>query len=71
MIKIPYNFESDIKGIIEGLQSRGWMYGGCGSDHEPYSTKWCESLDKGLIDGNYCIIDWGLRLWSFFELYTY
>ena len=58
-MEIPYNFKTDINYIIEELRSKGWMYKGCGSDHEPYSTKWCESLDKGFIDSNYCIIDWG------------
>ena len=57
--KIPYNFKSDIDTIIKHLRSKGWMYGGCGSDQEPYSSKWCESLDEGFIEKTYCIIDWG------------
>lgn len=56
---IPYDFKTDIGGIIKCLRSKGWIYEGCGSDYEPYSTKWCESLDKGLVGSNYCVIDWG------------
>lgn len=60
IVKIPYNIETDFDTISKHLLSKGWMYRGCGSDNEPYSTKWCESLDEGFIDkNNYCIIDWG------------
>jgi hypothetical protein len=59
IVTIPYNFKSDIDTIINYLSKKGWIYEGCGSDREPYSTKWCESLEKGIINANYNIIDWG------------
>lgn len=58
-INIPYDFAQDISAVLEELRSKGWLHGGCGSDHEPYSSNWCKSLDQGFDSKDYCVIDWG------------
>ena len=51
---------TDNTNIINLLLSRGWTDMGCGSDVEPYSTRWCECLSEGIRDKtSYNIIDWG------------
>ncbi|MEX0596312.1 MAG: hypothetical protein WD512_07410, partial [Candidatus Paceibacterota bacterium] len=61
MMNDSQDYNSQVKMIIQELQSKGWKYPGVGSDFNPWSDKWSNVLlsSTGLYKNGMKLIDWG------------